>query len=83
MGKKQFIWSLLTIITCSWMISICRIFFSPHSFRFTVSLWLYLLHYCKANLCGILYFVDSNEMYGTPSIFLTEEGKHEIESLER
>ncbi|XP_074252067.1 protein sel-1 homolog 3 isoform X4 [Saimiri boliviensis] len=41
---------------------------------FTVSLWLYLLHYCKANLCGILYFVDSNEMYGTPSVFLTEEG---------
>ncbi|KAG5207562.1 hypothetical protein JEQ12_017326 [Ovis aries] len=41
---------------------------------FTVSLWLYLLHYCKASLCGILYFVDSNEMYGTPSIFLTEEG---------
>ncbi|XP_045690500.1 protein sel-1 homolog 3 [Phyllostomus hastatus] len=41
---------------------------------FTVSLWLYLLHYCKANLCGILYFVDSNEMYSTPSVFLTEEG---------
>ncbi|XP_042530748.1 protein sel-1 homolog 3 isoform X1 [Dipodomys spectabilis] len=41
---------------------------------FTVSLWLYLLHYCKANLCGILYFVDADEMYGTPSIFLTEEG---------
>ncbi|KAM6220683.1 protein sel-1 homolog 3 [Rhynchocyon petersi] len=41
---------------------------------FTVSLWLYLLHYCKANLCGILYFVDSKEMYGTPSVFLTEEG---------
>ncbi|XP_059530057.1 protein sel-1 homolog 3 isoform X2 [Myotis daubentonii] len=41
---------------------------------FTVSLWLYLLHYCKASLCGILYFVDSNEMYGTPSVFLTEEG---------
>ncbi|XP_036900677.1 protein sel-1 homolog 3 [Sturnira hondurensis] len=41
---------------------------------FTVSLWLYLLHYCKANLCGILYFVDANEMYGTPSVFLTEEG---------
>lgn len=58
-------------------------FFSPHSCRFTVSLWLYLLHYCKASLCGILYFVDSNEMYGTPSIFLTEEGKYEIESLER
>ncbi|XP_057586056.1 protein sel-1 homolog 3 [Hippopotamus amphibius kiboko] len=41
---------------------------------FTVSLWLYLLHYCKASLCGILYFVDSTEMYGTPSVFLTEEG---------
>uniref|UniRef100_A0A8C2N8H8 Protein sel-1 homolog 3 n=3 Tax=Cricetulus griseus TaxID=10029 RepID=A0A8C2N8H8_CRIGR len=40
----------------------------------TVSLWLYLLHYCEASLCGILYFVDSNEMYGTPSVFLTEEG---------
>nr|XP_045737325.1 protein sel-1 homolog 3 isoform X1 [Mirounga angustirostris] len=46
---------------------------------FTVSLWLYLLHYCKANLCGILYFVDSNEMYGTPSIFLTEEGHLHIQ----
>ena len=51
--------------------------------RFTVSLWLYLLHYCKASLCGILYFVDSNEMYGTPSVFLTEEGKYETEPLKR
>ncbi|XP_007521468.2 protein sel-1 homolog 3 isoform X2 [Erinaceus europaeus] len=46
---------------------------------FTVSLWLYLLHYCKTNLCGILYFVDSNEMYGTPSVFLTEEGHLHIQ----
>uniref|UniRef100_A0A452RVL0 SEL1L family member 3 n=1 Tax=Ursus americanus TaxID=9643 RepID=A0A452RVL0_URSAM len=46
---------------------------------FTVSLWLYLLHYCKANLCGILYFVDSNEMYSTPSVFLTEEGHLHIQ----
>uniref|UniRef100_A0A8C3WNX3 SEL1L family member 3 n=1 Tax=Catagonus wagneri TaxID=51154 RepID=A0A8C3WNX3_9CETA len=46
---------------------------------FTVSLWLYLLHYCKANLCGILYFVNSNEMYGTPSVFLTEEGHLHIQ----
>ncbi|KAM9678648.1 protein sel-1 homolog 3 [Trichechus inunguis] len=46
---------------------------------FTVSLWLYLLHYCKVNLCGILYFVDSNEMYGTPSVFLTEEGHLHIQ----
>ncbi|XP_006866364.1 PREDICTED: protein sel-1 homolog 3 [Chrysochloris asiatica] len=46
---------------------------------FTISLWLYLLRYCKANLCGILYFVDSNEMYGTPSVFLTEEGHLHIQ----
>ncbi|XP_045140013.1 protein sel-1 homolog 3 [Echinops telfairi] len=46
---------------------------------FTVSVWLYLLHYCKAHLCGILYFVDSNEMYGTPSVFLTEEGHLHIQ----
>ncbi|XP_040822192.1 protein sel-1 homolog 3 isoform X2 [Ochotona curzoniae] len=46
---------------------------------FTVSMWLYLLHYCKSNLCGILYFVDSNEMYGTPSVFLTEEGHLHIQ----
>ncbi|XP_019497966.1 PREDICTED: protein sel-1 homolog 3 isoform X3 [Hipposideros armiger] len=46
---------------------------------FTVSLWLYLLHYCKAHLCGILYFVDSNEMYGTPSVFLTKEGNLHVQ----
>jgi TPR repeat protein len=46
---------------------------------FTVSLWLYLLHHCKASLCGILYFVDSNEMYGTPSVFLTDEGHLHIQ----
>ncbi|XP_048219820.1 protein sel-1 homolog 3 isoform X2 [Perognathus longimembris pacificus] len=46
---------------------------------FTVSVWLYLLHYCKTNLCGILYFVDADEMYGTPSIFLTEEGHLHIQ----
>ncbi|XP_047423239.1 protein sel-1 homolog 3 isoform X1 [Sciurus carolinensis] len=46
---------------------------------FTVSMWLYLLHYCKTNLCGILYFVDSNEMYGTPSVFLTEDGHLHIQ----
>ncbi|XP_066488457.1 protein sel-1 homolog 3 [Tiliqua scincoides] len=41
---------------------------------FTVSAWLYLLSYCKNPLCGILYFIDSEEMYGTPAVFLTEEG---------
>ncbi|XP_077157605.1 protein sel-1 homolog 3 [Paroedura picta] len=41
---------------------------------FTVSVWLYLLHYCKKPLCGLLYFIDSEEMYGTPAVFLTGEG---------
>uniref|UniRef100_A0A670ZAB8 SEL1L family member 3 n=1 Tax=Pseudonaja textilis TaxID=8673 RepID=A0A670ZAB8_PSETE len=41
---------------------------------FTISLWLYLLHFCERALCGILYFIDSGEMYGTPAIFLTNEG---------
>ncbi|XP_061440314.1 protein sel-1 homolog 3 isoform X2 [Rhineura floridana] len=41
---------------------------------FTVSAWLYLLHYCKHPLCGILYFIDSEEMYSTPAVFLTNEG---------
>ena len=82
-GKKA-IYSV--IVNCNYLLLDdinLQNFFSPHSYRFTVSLWLYLLHYCKANLCGILYFVDSNEMYGTPSVFLTEEGKYETEPLER
>ncbi|KAJ7425358.1 hypothetical protein WISP_23837 [Willisornis vidua] len=41
---------------------------------FTVSIWLYLLHHCEKDLCGILYFIDSKEMYGTPAVFLNEEG---------
>ena len=41
---------------------------------FTVSIWLYLLHYCEKDLCGILYFIDPKEMYSTPAIFLNEEG---------
>ncbi|XP_068005428.1 protein sel-1 homolog 3 [Melanerpes formicivorus] len=41
---------------------------------FTVSIWLYLLHHCEKDLCGILYFIDLKEMYGTPAVFLNEEG---------
>ncbi|XP_071599901.1 protein sel-1 homolog 3 [Heliangelus exortis] len=41
---------------------------------FTVSIWLYLLHHCEKDLCGILYFIDPKEMYGTPAVFLNEEG---------
>ncbi|XP_061326457.1 protein sel-1 homolog 3 [Pezoporus flaviventris] len=41
---------------------------------FTLSIWLYLLHHCEKDLCGILYFIDPKEMYSTPAIFLNEEG---------
>ncbi|XP_062991190.1 protein sel-1 homolog 3 [Elgaria multicarinata webbii] len=41
---------------------------------FTISVWLYLLRYCKKPLCGILYFIDSAEMYSTPAVFLNDEG---------
>uniref|UniRef100_A0A8D0HBT8 SEL1L family member 3 n=1 Tax=Sphenodon punctatus TaxID=8508 RepID=A0A8D0HBT8_SPHPU len=41
---------------------------------FTISVWLYLLHHCKERLCGIFYFIDPNEMYSTPAVFLNEEG---------
>ncbi|KAM6362140.1 protein sel-1 homolog 3 isoform 3-T4 [Alca torda] len=41
---------------------------------FTVSIWLYLLHHCEKDLCGIIYFIDPKEMYSTPAVFLSEEG---------
>ncbi|XP_074847871.1 protein sel-1 homolog 3 [Carettochelys insculpta] len=41
---------------------------------FTISVWLYLLHHCEKNLCGIFYFIDQGEMYSTPAVFLTEQG---------
>lgn len=74
----------LVIVSCNYLclddINLQN-FLPPPFFRVTVSLWLYLLRYCEASLCGILYFVDSNEMYGTPSVFLTEEGEYK-QSLE-
>uniref|UniRef100_A0A8C4YK20 SEL1L family member 3 n=1 Tax=Gopherus evgoodei TaxID=1825980 RepID=A0A8C4YK20_9SAUR len=42
--------------------------------KFTISVWLYLLHHCEKNLCGIFYFIDPGEMYSTPAVFLNEEG---------
>nr|XP_034969393.1 LOW QUALITY PROTEIN: protein sel-1 homolog 3 [Zootoca vivipara] len=47
--------------------------------NFTFSVWLYLLRYCKKTLCGILYFIDSEEMYSTPAVFLTNEGDVHIQ----
>uniref|UniRef100_A0A8C8S7Y7 SEL1L family member 3 n=1 Tax=Pelusios castaneus TaxID=367368 RepID=A0A8C8S7Y7_9SAUR len=41
---------------------------------FTISVWLYLLRHCEKNLCGIFYFINPEEMYSTPAVFLNEEG---------
>ncbi|NXU58007.1 SE1L3 protein, partial [Turnix velox] len=46
---------------------------------FTVSIWMYLLHHCEKDLCGILYFIDPKEMYSTPAVFLNEEGSVHIQ----
>ncbi|XP_030047116.1 protein sel-1 homolog 3 isoform X2 [Microcaecilia unicolor] len=46
---------------------------------FTISTWLYLLHYCKSPLCGIVHHIDPNNMYTTPLLFLTEEGHAHIQ----
>ncbi|KAM3831833.1 protein sel-1 homolog 3 isoform 2-T2 [Vipera latastei] len=46
---------------------------------FAFSVWLYLLRYCESSLCGILYFIDSGEMYGTPALFLTNKGDLHIQ----
>lgn len=57
MEKKAIYWSLLTIITCSLMTSICE-FFSPHSCRFTVSLWLIYSIIARPVSVGFCTFVD-------------------------
>ncbi|XP_043918094.1 protein sel-1 homolog 3 isoform X2 [Protopterus annectens] len=41
--------------------------------RFTISIWVYLLHWCKARLCGIIHHL-SDGLYSTPMLFLTESG---------
>ena len=49
------------------------------SFRFTLSIWLYILEYCPeavvpGQLCSIMYHLNQNTAYRTPLLFLTPEG---------
>ncbi|XP_053314322.1 protein sel-1 homolog 3 [Spea bombifrons] len=46
---------------------------------FTFSLWLYLLDFCTSKECGIFHNVDSNKMYATPLLFLTQKGKVHVQ----
>ena len=48
-------------------------------FRFTLSIWLYILEYCPeavvpGQLCSIMYHLNQNTAYRTPLLFLTPEG---------
>ncbi|XP_063778155.1 protein sel-1 homolog 3 isoform X2 [Pseudophryne corroboree] len=47
--------------------------------RFTLSIWMYLLDYCRAKECGIFHHIDTNNMYTTPLLFLTSEGKIHVQ----
>ncbi|XP_072920980.1 protein sel-1 homolog 3-like isoform X3 [Hemitrygon akajei] len=42
--------------------------------RFTVSIWIYVLHPCKQHLCGIFHQINEKQKYGTPLLFLTTNG---------
>ncbi|XP_043549556.1 protein sel-1 homolog 3-like isoform X1 [Chiloscyllium plagiosum] len=42
--------------------------------RFTVSIWLFLLHDCKWPLCGIFHHINDKQIYATPLLFLTQDG---------
>lgn len=41
--------------------------------KFTISIWVYLLHWCKARQCGIIHHLGDG-LYNTPLLFLTESG---------
>ncbi|XP_067893299.1 protein sel-1 homolog 3-like isoform X3 [Heterodontus francisci] len=42
--------------------------------RFTVSIWIYVLHGCKWHLCGIFHHINEKQIYATPLLFLTQDG---------
>ncbi|XP_061169647.1 protein sel-1 homolog 3-like [Saccostrea echinata] len=46
---------------------------------FTLSVWLYVLEYCRDGLCGIITRIDKMSRYLTPLIFLTKDGSFHIQ----
>uniref|UniRef100_A0A4W3IVL0 SEL1L family member 3 n=1 Tax=Callorhinchus milii TaxID=7868 RepID=A0A4W3IVL0_CALMI len=51
-----------------------RLIYSDMSDRFTISMWIYVLRGCKQDLCGIIHYINANRTYGTPLLFLTQDG---------
>ncbi|XP_053560053.1 protein sel-1 homolog 3 [Bombina bombina] len=47
--------------------------------KFTISIWMYLLHYCSNKQCGIIYHIDNSKMYTTPLLFLNDRGQIHIQ----
>eukprot|EP00062_Callorhinchus_milii_P004992 gi/632943988/ref/XP_007887256.1/ PREDICTED: protein sel-1 homolog 3 [Callorhinchus milii] len=47
---------------------------SANNPRFTISMWIYVLRGCKQDLCGIIHYINANRTYGTPLLFLTQDG---------
>ncbi|XP_031429173.1 protein sel-1 homolog 3 [Clupea harengus] len=43
------------------------------------SIWIYLLHPCRQQLCGVLHHVDSEKGYASPSLFLRSSGQLHIQ----
>ncbi|XP_056411921.1 protein sel-1 homolog 3 isoform X3 [Hyla sarda] len=53
--------------------------FVKHYPMFTISIWIYLLDYCTSKECGIFHHVDTNKMYATPLVFLTNKGQVHVQ----
>ncbi|XP_067856945.1 protein sel-1 homolog 3-like [Heptranchias perlo] len=49
--------------------------------RFTVSIWIYVLHGCKRHLCGIFHHINEKQTYGTPLLFLTQNGDIHFQAM--
>ncbi|XP_078071744.1 protein sel-1 homolog 3-like isoform X2 [Mustelus asterias] len=49
--------------------------------RFTVSMWIYVLHECKRPLCGVFHHVNEKQSYATPLLFLTQDGNIHFQML--
>ncbi|XP_041918997.1 protein sel-1 homolog 3 isoform X1 [Alosa sapidissima] len=43
------------------------------------SIWIYLLHPCRQQLCGVLHHLDSKRTYASPSLFLKNSGHLHIQ----
>ncbi|XP_074496568.1 protein sel-1 homolog 3 isoform X2 [Sebastes fasciatus] len=43
------------------------------------SMWIFVTRYCKDNMCGLFYHIDSHNNYVTPTVFLKKTGQLHIQ----